>query len=84
MYLGLLGCGSRGRKVRGVQSWRHPMSLHSILPTFHLGGWLLGGGWLHDFGRPVAVVPLLLVGQILLHQVNVTAWGEGRNLSAMP
>lgn len=47
------------------------------LPSPHLRRWLLEGWRLHDFGRPVAVVPLLLLGQVLLHQVNVTAGGDG-------
>lgn len=47
------------------------------LPSPHLWRWLLEGWRLQDFGRPVAVVPLLLLGQLLLHQVNVAAGGDG-------
>lgn len=81
-------CWAVGRNTRWVQDRGGPMSAASMggsrwgdeaaraLASPHLGRWLLVGRWLHDFGRPVAVVPLLLLGQFLLHQVNVAAGGQ--------
>lgn len=77
-----------GCKIGEVPLLQHPsagrggeMNLPALparaLPSPHLRRWLLEGWRLHDFGRPVAVVPLLLLGQLLLHQVNVTAGGDG-------
>lgn len=68
------GCTSLGQ---GTGKERAPQ------PPAHLGGRLLEGRRLQDFGRPVAVVALLLLGQLLLHQVNVTA-GEREGLSQPP
>lgn len=55
----------------------HACAAQKALPSPHLRRWFLEGWRLHDFGRPVAVVLLLLLGQLLLHQVNVTAGGDG-------
>lgn len=82
-------CWAVGRNTWWVQDRGDPTSAAPIsgsrwgdeaaraLPSPHLGRWLLVGRRLHDFGRPVAVVPLLLLGQFLFHQVNVAAGGQG-------